>query len=295
MRKEYIFMMIAGFFWGSGHPVIRSILTSSNPHMDSIQIAFLSTLISCFLLLVFVLMTKSLRIKIRRSRGWFLLSAVAGSLQFGLYPILSYTALSFIPSSTNAMIINAAPILVALLSIVMIKERLSFQGYFGILIAFIGITLLVQGLNISAPAGIFPGALFSLGGALITAIYSIIGRKLMKNHDPIIVSAIGAVFGALILLLISLFTYRINNLIWADLSHLYLVIYWAVAQALGSLLFFTAMRRLEAPRASVFMFISPLTATILSVIFLGEVITTQFLIGSLFVIIGIIISQRKAS
>ncbi len=117
----------------------------------------------------------------------------------------------------------------------------------------------------------------------------------MKNHDPIIVSAIGAVFGALILLLISLFTYRINNLIWADLSHLYLVIYWAVAQALGSLLFFTAMRRLEAPRASVFMFISPLTATILSVIFLGEVITTQFLIGSLFVIIGIIISQRKAS
>ncbi|MEM2549524.1 MAG: DMT family transporter [Nitrososphaerota archaeon] len=130
---------------------------------------------------------------------------------------------------------------------------------------------------------------------MITAIYSIIGRKLMKNHDPIIVSAIGAVFGALILLLISLFTYRINNLIWADLSHLYLVIYWAVAQALGSLLFFTAMRRLEAPRASVFMFISPLTATILSVIFLGEVITTQFLIGSLFVIIGIIISQRKAS
>lgn len=292
-HKEYLYMIIAGFFWGSGHPVIRSILTSPDPHMDSIQIAFLSTLFSCTLLILFMLVMKPSRRKISGGLGLFFLSAVAGSIQFGLFPIFSYTALAFIPPSTNAMLINTAPIFVALLSVVTIKERLSSLGYIGVFLAFIGIVLLVQGLSISAPAGIFPGALFSLGGAMATSIYSIIGRQLMKNHDPIFVSAIGALFGSLILSVIVLFTSRLNEALWTNTTHLCLVIYWAVAQAFGSLLFFTAMRRLEAPRASVFMFMSPLTATILSFIFLGDIITLQFLVGSLLVVTGIITSQRR--
>ncbi|MEM3081883.1 MAG: EamA family transporter, partial [Nitrososphaerota archaeon] len=55
-----------------------------------------------------------------------------------------------------------------------------------------------------------------------------------------------------------------------------------------------AMRRLEAPRASAFMFMSPLTATLISVVFLGDELTLQFLLGSLLIITGIMLSQKKA-
>ncbi len=293
MRREYLFMIVAGFFWGSGHPVIRSILTSKNPHMDSIQIAFLSTLISSLVLLVFVPLFRLSLTKLRRGYDLFLLAGLAGGLQFGLYPMLSYTALAFIPPSTNAMLVNAAPLFVAFLSIFILNERLTGHGYFGLSAAFIGIVLLVQGLSITTPSGVFPGAFLSIAGALITSFYSIIGRKLMKTHEPILVSAIGALFGTLILTIICTLTSRLNELIWINTTHLYLVVYWAVAQAFGSLLFFAAMRRLEAPRASVFMFISPLTATILSVLFLGEIMTIQFLAGSLLIIIGITMTQKR--
>jgi len=294
MRREYLFMIIAGFLWGSGHPVIRSILTSNHPHMDSIQIAFLSTFISCLILSTFIPLFRLSPPSLERSRSLYLLSGLAGVLQFGFYPILSYTALAYIPPSTNAMLVNTAPLFVALLSIATLNERLSGLGYLGLVSAFVGIVLLVQGLSITAPSGIFPGAFLSITGALLTSIYSVLGRMLMKNHDPIVVSAIGAFFGTLILTAVCLLTSRLNELIWINTTHLYLVIYWAVAQAFGSLLFFAAMRRLEAPRASVFMFMSPLTATILSVTFLGDRITLQFIAGSLLIIIGIIVSQRRS-
>ena len=293
MRREYLFMIIAGFFWGSGHPVIRSILTSSNPHMDSVQIAFLSTLISSLVLLVFVLLFRHSPPRLEWSYDVFLLAGLAGGLQFGLYPLLSYTALAFIPPSTNAMLVNAAPLFVALLSIFILSERLTGLGYLGLLGAFIGIVLLVQGLSVTTPSGVFPGAFLSISGALITSFYSIIGRKLMRTHEPILVSTVGAVFGTLILTVICFLTSRLNELLWINTTHLYLVIYWAVAQAFGSLLFFAAMRRLEAPRASVFMFMSPLTATLLSVAFLDERITPQFIAGSILIITGITITQRR--
>ncbi|MEM2898696.1 MAG: DMT family transporter [Nitrososphaerota archaeon] len=294
MRREYIFMVIAGFLWGSGHPVIRSILTSPTPHMDSIQIAFLSTLISCIILLSFIPVLKIRTTGIHRQAGLLSMSGLAGSLQFGIFPLLSYTALAYIPPSTNAMLINTAPILVALLSIPTIKEMLSNIGYLGIGIAFIGIVLLLQGLSITTPSGIYPGAIFSIFGALVTSTYSILGRNLMKNHEPILATATCSVFGALVLMLITLITSRLNNLIWINMTHLWLVIYWAVAQAFASLLFFIAMRRLEAPRASAFMFMSPLTATLISVVFLGDELTLQFLLGSLLIITGIMLSQKKA-
>jgi len=115
----------------------------------------------------------------------------------------------------------------------------------------------------------------------------------MRTHEPILVSTVGAVFGTLILTVICFLTSRLNELLWINTTHLYLVIYWAVAQAFGSLLFFAAMRRLEAPRASVFMFMSPLTATLLSVAFLDERITPQFIAGSILIITGITITQRR--
>jgi drug/metabolite transporter (DMT)-like permease len=115
----------------------------------------------------------------------------------------------------------------------------------------------------------------------------------MRTHEPVLVSAVGALFGTFILTVICFLTSRLNELIWINTTHLYLVIYWAVAQAFGSLLFFAAMRRLEAPRASVFMFMIPLTATFLSVASLGERITPQFIAGSILIIIGITLAQWR--
>lgn len=221
------------------------------------------------------------------------MSGLVGSLQFGIFPLLSYTALAFIPSSTNAMLINTAPLFVTLLSVITIRERLSNIGYFGMSIAFIGIVLLLQGLSITSPSGIYPEAIFSISGAIVTSIYSILGRQLMKNHEPILATAICSIFGALILTLITLMTSRLNEIIWINMTHLGLVIYWAVAQAFGSLLLFMAMRRLEAPRASKFMFMSPLTATLMSVLFLGDKITLPFLMGSSLIIFGIMLSQKR--
>jgi len=43
----------------------------------------------------------------------------------------------------------------------------------------------------------------------------------------------------------------------------------------------------------VFMFMSPLTATLLSVAFLGERITPQFVAGSILIITGITLTQRR--
>jgi len=61
---------------------------------------------------------------------------------------------------------------------------------------------------------------------------------------------------------------------------------------IGYLLWYYALRRIEASRPAVFSNGQPIVATVLSVIFLNAVITPQFLIGAAVTIAGVVAAQR---
>jgi len=288
-RVEYLYLTAAGILWGSGHPVIRYILAKGNSQMNALHIAFLSTIVGLILLSAVLAQRQGLhRLKMLGRRGIIVAGAI-GCLQYGLYPIMSYTALSYIPASLNAIIVGSSPILIALLSRVLLQERLRAVGYAGILLAFVGLFILVGGYG--AESASLLGLALSATGALVASIYAVAGRYLMRSHDALAVSQLGISAGLLVLAYVTYSLTGFGGLFASASMDLLLVTYWGIAVTMGNLLFYLALKKLDAARAGSFFFVSPIAAASLSVIFLGEPLTVLMVLGMVATLMGIRLTQ----
>lgn len=257
--------------------------------MNSLHVAFLSTVVGMVILSVVLASRHGLkRLKMLGRRGLAIAGAV-GCLQYGLYPILSYTALSYIPASLNAIIVGSSPMLIALLSRAVLREQLKMVGYGGILLAFASLFILVGGYGAGSIS--FLGLVLSSAGALVASIYAVAGRYLMRSHDAFAVSQFGTSVGLLVLTSVTYSQSGLGGLLNSDVMDLLLVTYWGIAVTTGNLLFYLALKKLDAARAGSFFFVSPMAAATLSVIFLGEPLTVLMVLGMVATLMGIRLTQ----
>ena len=289
MRKEYPLLVLAAFIWGSGHPVIKLILRELHP----IQISMASAALSFLVLALAVPFTKPRNRNFRWEKMPWMVTA--GAVIFFIYPILSFSALQRIPASVNGILVATSTIFVALIAASALGEALSATNYLGIVAAFIGVALIIQGSTGVFSASIqgvkISGFILSLSGALASAIYTIIGRKL-KEEDPLNVMLVAAGSGAVLQAVTTGIFTGFHAFLMASLQAWLLLLYWGLLSGLAYLIYYFSLKRMEAARASSFIYLSPIFAAITSTIILGEKLTILFLAGMILVLIGIRLTQK---
>jgi drug/metabolite transporter (DMT)-like permease len=289
LRREYPLLIMAAFIWGSGHPVIKLILEELHP----IQVSMASAALS-FLILASTLSLSRAQGGFRWDRmPWM---ATAGAVIFFIYPILSFSALQRIPASVNGILVSTSTIFVAIIAASILGETLSAINYLGIAASFLGVALIIGGTTGISPVPIrgsaAPGLILSLSGALASAIYTVIGRKL-RDEDPLMVTLVAAGFGAALqLVATSIFT-GFHAFQTASLKTWLLLLYWGVSSGLAYFIYYYSLKRMEAARASSFIYLSPVAAAVTSALILGEKLTTPFLAGMSLVLLGVRLAQRK--
>ena len=294
MRKEYVMLVVTTFIWGSGHPIIKLILADLTP----IQISMLSSALGAFAVAIGLIVTKQARNLTKlRGRG-LLLALVSGTIMFFLYPMLSFSALQRIPASTNSILVATSTIFVALLSPVFLKERMDSKGTVAVVLSFVGVVLVVlstggQSTDLSALNVI--GCSLSLFGAIASASYAIIGRRLMSAYDALSVTLVGSLLGAILLTVVVAVTSGFDQLAHASSLNYALMAYWGIFSGLAYVMFYYCLKRLEATKASSFIYLSPFFAVTLSIAILGEKMAVLFLAGMALVLVGIWGAQRSKS
>jgi len=290
LRKEYVLMVLAAFVWGSGHPIGKIILRE----LTAQQLSFLSSTLGATALIAWLTMTRSVG-KLSEIRGRVLaLTLLSGAIMFFLYPNLSFSALRLIPASANAILVASSTIFVAILAAALLKEKLSARAYLGVIVSFIGVAFVVisteSGMNfVGLPA---LGPAIAILGAIASACYAIVGRKL-RGHDALSVTAVAALFGSILQGGLLLGTSGINQILHASTTVYVLVAYWGIFSGLGYVVYYYCLGRIEATKVSSFVYLSPLFATVLSVVILNEQLTTIFLGGLAFTLGGIWLTQMS--
>jgi drug/metabolite transporter (DMT)-like permease len=289
LRKEYLLLMLASFIWGSGHPVIKLILEELSP----IQVSMACTVLS-FLILAATLFLYRLQGGFRWNKmPWM---AAAGVAIFFVYPILSFSALQRIPASVNGILVSTSTILVAVIAALILGETLSATNYLGIAVSFLGVALIIQGTTgvFSTPirGAVASGFILSLSGALASAIYTIIGRKL-REEDPLMVTLVASGFGAALQVVATGISTGFHAFQTASLKTWLLLLYWGSSSGLAYLIYYYSLKSMEAARASSFIYLSPVAAAAVSTLILGEKLTTIFLTGMSLVLLGVRLTQRK--
>lgn len=126
--------------WASAYVVRRALAEAVAPG----PLAFGRLLVGLVAMIIIVVAWPG-RGWVRLPRGRSLLLVIAyGVLWYGIYTIVVNAAGRYLDAGTTAMIINLAPIIVAILAGIFLRERLSRQLVLGMMIAFAGVVIIAS-------------------------------------------------------------------------------------------------------------------------------------------------------
>ena len=198
---------------------------------------------------------------------------------------------------TNAALLNAAsPISLALLSVVILKERLPSRSIVGILLSVIGVAVIITrgSWEVVSHSQYNLGDIILLSTQLSWSLYSIYGRRLMEHVSPLAATTYTYMAGGCWLILGSCFFERdqwhFADVSWASWAA---IAYQSTLGSFAHFWFYDAIAVVGPSRAGIFLNLVPVMAIGIAYFILGEPLTPSHLIGGAIVISGILVATRR--
>lgn len=278
-NKSFVLLTLCVLLWASNYVVGSIIVNEISPFW----VTFLRWLLALFLLVPLAnKVEKPVWKDVFKRWPAILLVSLSG---LSVYNIVLYTALSH-TSAINATLINTfSPSLMAIVSRLVLKERLSKMQMLGIVISLFGVfVVLSQGsLAILLAAKFNKGDLIMLLALSLWIAYTIIVKKI--NMPPYTLTAAAALFSTVLLFPFAL----TQSFDYAALSFGTIVAIFYVAifiSAISFVLWGIGVRDIGPARAGVFLNLMPVFTAIMSVM-LGGKITFSQIVGGILVFIGV--------
>ena len=293
---EYVLMLIVSFFWAIGHPLGRILLEKLHPFQLSTI-----TLASGFIgLMIFLIITGRIRKLFKIPVRDIFISMGLGVLGFFLYQILTFSALDRIPASMNAVLVSNNVVFIAIFAAIILKERIRLAGIAGIILAVAGVVLVTfnQGFNLGNGSGNISilGCSFSLLAAISAALYSVIGKKVLKENDPLIITAFAIFSGTVLLTILTASTVGFSGIAIAGWKINTISVLLGITMiGVAYPLWFICLKKFPATQISIYTYLTPVFAVILSLAILKEKFSWLFWLGGGLILLGIIITNTFSS
>lgn len=281
----YFVMSIQVLIAGGTHIIAKAIVTD----IDAASILFMRSVISsCVLLAIYTVRYGRLRIERKDWGSMAWLGTLGVLINQGAY----LYGMKFTTPANGALLYATTPVIVLILSHFMLKEKITPKKSLGIIVAFIGITIVIFERGVDFSSGYAYGNFLVLIAVFGWGLFSIMGKPMIVKYGALRTTTAMMFFAAILYLPVGIYSATqfsfstMTSLHWAGV--LYLSIGTSV---LGYLLWYYALGRIEASKASVFTNGQPVVATILSFFFLNYAITGNFIVGGIMTVAGVIITQ----
>ncbi|MBI3956152.1 DMT family transporter [Candidatus Gottesmanbacteria bacterium] len=291
----YLLLLLVSIIWGVAGPVIKFTLSSFPP---IIFLTYRFALASALGASLWAIRPPKFRVNGNTIPHIILHSVLAVPLGLGLL----FFGFDKTTSLTGTVISATGPIMIAIAGMILLKEHITKPERVGILLALLG-TLIVSvgpivGGNSHAIIS-FEGNLLILASLLSDAIGTVIAKVSLRDRVPAIaLTNISFMIGFVIFIPFLLASYSIKEVITtimaAPLSAHLGVFYMAfLSGTLAYTLQKVAMKTIEVGEVAVFNYLFPIWAAPLSLLWLGEKITTPFILGASVIATGVVIAEHK--
>jgi drug/metabolite transporter (DMT)-like permease len=272
------------FFWSSAFISGQIIVQSASP-FASLSFRFM------IVALGFVIFAKIFNEKIFVKRSLIYQSAVTGILFHGFY--LGGVFFSFsvgLSATLSALIVGLQPVLTNILSGPILKEKVTFTQWMGILLGFTG-TLLVIGLDIGKSIPVL-GIIASIV-ALIGATTATIWQKKFTNKLSLSVNNFYQALAAAIFLFLASLMFEISYINFTT-SFILSMSWQIVMVSFGAFTILMYLIKIgSASKTSNLFFLVPPTTAVMAWLVLGEDLYRNDLMGLIIASIGVFVATRK--
>lgn len=284
----YGLLVFASLSWAGSFVAVRVIHQEIPPIMLGFLRFVVATPVMFLLLFVF---RKPLFLSRRKLPQLIILALTGVTLLY----MLQFTGVSLTTASTGGVLINTNVLFISLFSALFLHEQFTKLKTFGVIISFVGVIFVMFGQMsneaIAFNTSFLFGSILVILSAVSWAVYSIVGKHMLKKDDSLVVNANAFLLGTLFFLP---FIYADIGIIVDRMSLLgvaavlYLGLFCSVFAYIA---WYYALSKTEAAESAVFLNLIPLFTILLS-FFIEEYPTPLFLVGAGLIVLGVFLVQK---
>ncbi len=229
-------------------------------------------------------------------RDFRVLSAIGFTGVF-LPSVFQNVGMQYTNASIASILMATGPVFVALLAAVFLSESLGSKKVGGIALALFGAVMVSTQGDLSGikemPSYMFGNVLLLLA-AISYGPYTLLSKIRVNVEEPIVVLTWSTAIGSLFLLAFTPI-YESGTSLFSLTSGAWIIVLALVLfpTALAFFLWFEALKRMDASKVSIFIFLIPVFAVAFSRIFLSEPITSFTIVSAVLVLFGVYMSQQE--
>lgn len=285
----YGLLTFTAMLWGGNAVAVKKVLTEISPF----AVTFLRFAVFSALLLLIAWYREGKRSlpQLRQLPAFLLLGFCSTVLNNGL----QFTGLQYSTAINSVVITAFGPAMTGVLASLILNERMNRRQWAGVGISVTGVLVITSGGSWARLAGfnLNGGDVLFLVAALGWSLYSIFGRRIMREMSPLSMTAWSAAFGALMMLGLSLLQGFDGSIPLTGENW-----FWFAYMCLGSgLVAFTlwnvGVEAVGPNKASFFINLIPVFGILFSVLLLGERVGWFHGAGALLIIGGVALATRR--
>lgn len=282
LTQTQIYALGTVFLWASAFVFTKIALT----YFTAEAVGVLRYMIASFCFIVIGCLKKIGLPKIKDIPIFF----ISGALGFTIYMIAFNQASKSLTAATGSVIIASAPVITALLARIILKEKIKALGWVAIIIEFCGILVLTLW------DGFFSvnlGIIWMFGAAVCISCYNLTQRLYTKKYSALQSSAY-SIFAGTILLLFYL-PGAAPQIINAPIHQVMILCFMGVFPSALAYMWWAKALSIADKTSDVtnFMFVTPLLATIMGFLVIGEIPSISTCVGGAIIIFGLLLFQKQ--
>lgn len=223
------------------------------------------------------------------------LFTVLGLTGIALYNICFFLASKHAPVIKSSLFIASNPVLIVLLSGLFLKETITKNNIIGMIIALTGVTFIITNGHLFTlfQLGFEPIDLVLLGAVISWALYSVVGKVVLKKYSAVESTTYAVAFGTLFLLPLAVVEtswqdiQQASGTTWVAIAHMSIFV-----TVVSFVMYYYGIKEVGAAKASIFINVMPVSAVLMATIYLGETFTWAHGVGAVFVLSGVYIGTN---
>ena len=286
-------LILATLFWAGNFTIGKFAYTENVPPYS---LAFFRWILVWIILLPFTFKEiPKIKTEVKNNLSLFF---ILGFTSVGIFSAFTYNALNYTQVINASLFNTAIPVSIILVCFLLKIEKTNIFQISGLIVSVLGILAIITrlDLNILLTLNFNKGDIYMIIAIISWGIYSAFLKK--KTFDISLLSLVHVVctFGLIILFPAFLFELAQGKITEVNSNLIFILLYIAIFPSIGSYYCWAgAVSIIGANRAGIFLSLIPLFSTIFAMIFFNEKFLFFHFIGSVLIILGLFLSNKKVT
>lgn len=250
--------------------------------LDSAIISFSRGIIGTLFLILFLLIKKD-KPNFKEMKTYFVLLIISGCL-IGVNWLFLFESYKYTSVATSTLCYYMAPIFLMIASVFVFKEKVKLINVICMLIAFVGMIfvsgVLENGFN---DKNAILGVLYGLAAAVLYATVILLNKKI-KVENAYNKTLVQLFFSAIVLVPYLILNKSFNGIVLDVKICILILIVGVIHTGISYVLYFGSITKVKTHFISIFSYIDPVVAIILSAIILKENMSFLGIIGAILIL-----------